>query len=156
ANDRLQPLLPSGTCAAGDVNTILNGNNGGAVESTGEADLQCQPIQPPGALLDVLADTGDHRALGVGMYAIPTGNVAIYFRNGLCATPMGDGTATLTVTRAEGGPSPYPDGVTADYVRELSVHIEGRASESSRPSGCEALTVSAVVDLQFAETAADA
>ena len=69
---------------------------------------------------------------------------------------MSDGTATLMVTRAEGGPAPYPAAVTADYVREFTVHIEGQAAELSRPNGCVVPAISATVDLQFAETAADA
>jgi hypothetical protein len=46
--------------------------------------------------------------------------------------------------------------VTADYVREFTVHIDGQGPERSRPNGCVVPAISATVDMQFAETAADA
>ena len=69
---------------------------------------------------------------------------------------MSDGTATLTVTRAEGGTAPYPAVVTADFVREFSVHVNGQAPKGLTPIGCVTPAFSVIIDLQFAETAPDA
>lgn len=62
---------------------------------------------------------------------------------------------TSSITRSAGGSLPYPDAVTADFDRRLSVQITGEAAvgEETWATPCPSLTLSA--EMQFSETAAD-
>jgi len=76
----------------------------------------------------------------------------------VCASASNSGAASLTITRAEGAPAQYPAAVTTDYVREFNIHIETNSpgETSTNEPGCTTPAISATVDLQFAESAADA
>jgi hypothetical protein len=140
------------TCSAKNIVVTL-GPGIGFLPPWGEVDVQCEL---PESFLEVVMDMPDVRALGVGSYPISAESLALFIQNTSCRSTMSSGSATLVVTRAEGGPAPYPAEVTGDYLREFSVHIEAQALPSSTPNGCVAPTATATVDLEFAGTAADA
>jgi len=154
--DNGAPILHlPGTCTMQNASTTITPNTTGNPAGLNDVGVGCQ-LSNSSLGVSLYLPSLDLRMLGVGTYAIPPGEVGMGVANTSCTSPVGEGTATLVVTRAEGGPAPYPAAVTPDYVREFSVHIEAQVARSTTPRGCTTPDASATVDLQFAETAADA
>jgi hypothetical protein len=152
-------LASPGTCAVRNVvETIVPAAGNLPTFSTAGVQMECtlSAPSPSARSVELFMDMQDDRMLGVGTYTIALGRLALSVQNTSCVSIESDGTATLVVTRAEGGPAPYPAAVTPDYVREFTVHVEAESPASSTPGGCVTPPASATVDLQFAATAADA
>jgi hypothetical protein len=146
------PLIPPGPCDVENIVTTLTPQTRAPNPTSSGVNVNCQVT---GGYLTVTMEMPDERQLGVGTYAIPAQNAGILVANTACTSASSDDTATLVITRAEGGSSPYPAAVTPDYVREFSVHIELEAPQTTVPNGCMTPPASVTVDLQFAESAAD-
>lgn len=146
---------PSGRCAAGRLMTIVYPPTNG-VDSAwgGEVDVECEPTA---GSVQVSVKVADRRTLGIGTYP-STPSPQLSFVRDVCASASNSGAASLTITRAEGAPAQYPAAVTTDYVREFNIHIETNSpgETSTNEPGCTTPAIFATVDLQFAESAADA
>ena len=132
---------------------ILEPTEGGGHESDDEIFINIGATQ-------VIFRLGDIRTLGAGEYTLDAGVAGSL--STLCSEPCttsGDETgATLIVEQATGGPLPWPDLVTEDFVRRFrlvyqTADLVGDALETDC-SGCSTLAALSV-DVSFERTALD-
>jgi hypothetical protein len=140
----------SGACAASTpvTDTFPDGyeSGGGMIvgcePTEGSVRIEVGPVQPR---LLALGQPNDLSSYGASIKGAGC--------NSYCAQVV----VTANVTAARGGAAAYPAAVTADYMREVSVHIEFNGGfESTTPSGGLCVAPSGSADLVFVETAADA
>jgi hypothetical protein len=101
----------------------------------------------------------DPRALTAGTHTMTPAEAGLAFEVSemyptQCRVEVTTGTISVDVSRAEGAAAPYPTLVTSDYVREFAIHVETVASQMVYGDSCA--PVSAVLDLNLGQTAADA
>jgi hypothetical protein len=146
---------PSGRCVAGGPTTIATPDQFDLTRGSrfpgGEAELECEVLT---GFLEVGTNIDDRRFLPVGTYSLPIPKPSLHLTSKICGTGAMTGRAAFDITRADGGPEPYPEAVSPDYVREFSLHVEVDVQET-RTSDCFVPSLTMTEDLQFTETAAD-
>jgi hypothetical protein len=154
----------SGECSASDW------GDGSILRGTGDASAdQVTPIHstlscsdgPDGGFRFVISALGDIRDWSVGTFTLlaPPLSVQLEVTGALapgCGITYLDGVAlTIAVETATGGPAPFPQMVTSDFVRTFRVDFDSSSvPHTSMPDTCDN-PLTAHVSLHFTQTAAD-
>jgi hypothetical protein len=102
------------------------------------------------------------RPLGVGSFTFPSAQADAGFAPAPMVASRSDQLScvsttpnqiSLAITRASGGPLPYPEMVTPDYARDFTIRFQSLADVSVPPSDCA--NHLPLIEVAFTESAAD-